>query len=81
MQLPLWRAIGNSSYIVRFAGLCGASAVILGAYGSHKNYPEGEPGTKDLRKIFETANKFHFIHSLALLGTPLCRCPKLVSIS
>ncbi|XP_026461803.1 transmembrane protein 256 homolog [Ctenocephalides felis] len=74
---PLWNLIGNSRYIIRVAGICGASAVILGAYGSHKHYPEVDSGQKDLRKIYETANRFHFIHTLALLGTPLCRYSKL----
>uniref|UniRef100_A0A3B3ZQ97 Transmembrane protein 256 n=1 Tax=Periophthalmus magnuspinnatus TaxID=409849 RepID=A0A3B3ZQ97_9GOBI len=46
----------------RLAALSGASAVGLGAYGAH--------GT-----LFETANKYHFYHSLALLGAAQCRQP------
>ncbi|MGH0183693.1 UNVERIFIED_CONTAM: hypothetical protein FKN15_012754 [Acipenser sinensis] len=29
--------------------------------------------------MFETANKYHFLHSLALLGVPRCRKPMVVS--
>lgn len=31
-------------------------------------------------RIFETANTYHFMHSLALLGLPLSRKPSLVSL-
>ena len=33
----------------------------------------------EFKQVFETANKYHFLHSLALLGVPLCRKPLLVS--
>jgi len=32
----------------------------------------------ELKAVFETANKYHFIHSLALLGVPLTRRPLIV---
>lgn len=32
-------------------------------------------------QLFETANKYHFYHSLALLGAAHCRKPAVVSIS
>lgn len=54
------------------------------AYTSYKNdnhisaiNPETFPHQA---RIFETANKYHFIHSLALLGLPLSRKPTLVSL-
>jgi hypothetical protein len=31
----LFKIIGKNSYIFKMAGLLGASAVILGAYGAH----------------------------------------------
>lgn len=34
----------------------------------------------DQARIFETANRYHFIHTLALLGLPLSRKPSLVSL-
>lgn len=33
--LPLWKLAGSAEYYVRIAGLMGASAVALGAYGAH----------------------------------------------
>lgn len=32
-------------------------------------------------QLFEVANKYHFYHSLALLGAAHCRKPAVVSIS
>lgn len=55
----------------------GASAVALGAYGAHKKYPEGK--AELLKPVFETANRMHFFHSLALMGVPMCRNPAVVS--
>lgn len=74
--LPLWRLAGRHMYFVRLAGLSGAAAVILGAYGAHRPFPENSE--VDLRKIFETANRYHFFHTIALLGVPLSRSPVLV---
>lgn len=57
---------------VTVAGLMGASAVSIGAFGSHVLYPRKE--IPDSRKaVFETANKYHFISSLALIGVPFAR--------
>lgn len=67
---------------IRIAGFMGATAVALGAYGAHRTYPKDLPKEKqtELQRIFETGNRYHFFNSLALLGVPLCRCPKIVSI-
>ncbi|XP_075238335.1 transmembrane protein 256 homolog [Lycorma delicatula] len=73
--LPLWKLAGASSNFVRLAGLSGASAVALGAYGAHAKFDKGHD--EKLRLMFETANKYHFIHTLALLGVPLCHYPKM----
>ncbi|XP_011181685.1 transmembrane protein 256 homolog [Zeugodacus cucurbitae] len=70
---PLWKLAGRNQYFVRLAGLSGASAVILGAIGSHKLHPTHEKD--ETKTIFETANRFHFFHSLALLSVPLARYP------
>jgi len=35
---------------------------------------------EELKKIYETANRYHFLNSLALLGVPLCRWPKTASV-
>ncbi|XP_011201533.2 transmembrane protein 256 homolog [Bactrocera dorsalis] len=70
---PLWKLAGRNHLFVRLAGLSGASAVILGAVGSHKLHPTHEKD--EMKTIFETANRFHFFHSLALLSVPLARYP------
>uniref|UniRef100_A0A674NKW7 Transmembrane protein 256 n=1 Tax=Takifugu rubripes TaxID=31033 RepID=A0A674NKW7_TAKRU len=59
----------NASVVVRrLAALSGASAVGAGAYGAH--------GTDShIHALFEIANKYHFYHSLALLGAAHCRKP------
>ena len=36
--------------------------------------------TDEFKQVFETANKYHFLHSIALMGVPLCRRPLLVKI-
>jgi len=61
---------------VRIAGVSGALSVALGAYGAHKYAPETSDPT--LRRVFETGNKYHMLHSIALLAVPLTRKPNLV---
>jgi len=70
---PLWKLAGRNYNYVRLAGLSGASAVILGAIGSHKLGAVQDKG--ETKTIFETANRFHFFHSLALMGVPLTKHP------
>uniref|UniRef100_A0A674MVJ0 Transmembrane protein 256 n=1 Tax=Takifugu rubripes TaxID=31033 RepID=A0A674MVJ0_TAKRU len=63
----------NASVVVRrLAALSGASAVGAGAYGAH-GFKSSNPD--DYRVLFEIANKYHFYHSLALLGAAHCRKP------
>jgi len=73
-----WLMTSEGRLAVRLAGLSGAAAVALGAYGAHKlkANPQASP---ELVQVFETANRYHFLHSLALLGAPLCRRPALVT--
>ncbi|XP_015433305.1 PREDICTED: transmembrane protein 256 homolog [Dufourea novaeangliae] len=76
--IPLWKLASATGPYVRLAALSGAAAVALGAYGSHRKYPqEQDPENKllDHKQIFEIANRYHFIHTLAVLGLPLCRAP------
>ncbi|CAN9509469.1 unnamed protein product [Ophioblennius macclurei] len=57
----------NASVVVRrLAAVSGASAVGLGAYGAH-GFKNRDPDDYQF-VLFETANKYHFYHSLALLG-------------
>lgn len=76
-KTPLWKLAAETGPYVRIAAVMGASAVILGAYGAHRTYPKDKE--QELRVVFETANRYHFFHSLAILGLPLCRNPKVVS--
>ncbi|XP_034020057.1 transmembrane protein 256 [Thalassophryne amazonica] len=57
----------------RLAALSGASAVVAGAYGAH-GFKNTNPDDYQLM-LFETANKYHFYHSLALLGAAHSRKP------
>lgn len=81
---------------VKLAGLSGAAAVILGAYGAHGTtlfaflacsfthflvfvgFAKKEGISDEFKQVFETANKYHFLHSIAMLGVPLTRKPLLV---
>jgi len=66
----------SSRQWVRVAGLSGALAVGLGAYGAHVFAKGTHP--PELKQVYDTANKYHFLHSIALLGAPLCGRPNLV---
>lgn len=35
---PIWKHVYSGSYFVRLAGVCGATAVALGAYGAHGRF-------------------------------------------
>lgn len=74
IRMPLWELAQGAGPFVRLAGLSGAAAVVLGAMGAHRTFPETDT-KEDLRKIFDTANRFHFLHTLALMTVPLCRRP------
>ncbi|XP_011662190.1 transmembrane protein 256 homolog [Strongylocentrotus purpuratus] len=58
---------------VQIAGISGALAVALGAYGAHgmKNQ------SPEAKHTFDTASRYHFVHTLALLGIPLTNNPNL----
>merc|ERR1719167_1291290 len=64
-----------TSPFVRLAGVSGVLAVALGAYGAH--VLGVDPEKAKLRATFDTANKYHLIHSAALLAVPLARLPRL----
>lgn len=65
-----------SGVFIRLAGISGATAVALGAYGAHKKeWPLPDNLNRDPRAVFEVANKYHFYNSLALLAIPLVKRP------
>lgn len=65
----------RTSGFTRLAGLSGALAVALGAYGAH--VLGSDPDKAHLKHTFDTANKYHLIHSAVLLAIPLARRPRL----
>lgn len=60
---------------IRLAGLSGAVAVSLGAYGAHGF--RGKDVDPELKHTFEVANRYHFFHTIALLGVPMSNRPVL----
>lgn len=70
----MWEQLGSAQNFIRYAGISGALAVMLAAYGSHGRDFDGRLDT------FKTANLIHFYHSLALLAVPFCHRPSLVSV-
>ena len=90
--------VRTGSLFVRLAGLSGATAVALGAYGAHSEplktikilfsflishfafplYAAFNADKADMKKVYDTANFYHFIHTVALLAVPLSRKPVLV---
>lgn len=69
----LFKMAGYSGLFIRIAGLSGAIAVGLGAYGAHSIM--NEEGNEHRKRVFETANKYHFYHTIALLAVPMCHYP------
>lgn len=59
----IWRTI---------AGISGIMAVGLGAFGTHMFKPVN-PANK---VVWETANLYHLVHSVALLAVPLTKRPR-----
>lgn len=73
------RSYDGRWYFVQLAGVIGAFAVALGAYGSHALHPRPDV-SQERKDIFDTGNFYHFIHALTLLGAPLTNKPTLVGV-
>ena len=62
-----WSSNGSSAELLRWvlvaAGLSGAVAVALGAFGAHAL---ADVLDADARVVWETANQYHWVHTLAL---------------
>ncbi|CAF1243487.1 unnamed protein product [Adineta ricciae] len=57
---------------VRCAGLSGTVAICLGVYGAHTMK---DSTSEELRRLFQLAQTYHLLHSVALLGLPLVSRP------
>ncbi|XP_011308193.1 uncharacterized protein [Fopius arisanus] len=71
---PLRKSAAASGLYLKLTGLSGATAVILGVYGAHSKYKDDQ-----LKQVFETANRYNFYHSLAMVGLVTCRAPILAA--
>ncbi|XP_038051014.1 transmembrane protein 256 homolog isoform X1 [Patiria miniata] len=67
----------SAEIFIRIAGVSGFLAVALGAYGSHGLRKRVDDKTYE---VFQTANRYHFIHTLALLAVPMTRHPTVVGV-
>lgn len=65
-------------FLVRLAGISGALAVALGAYGAHVLFKRDDI-PEERKEAFDRANHYHCLHTLAILAAPLTRRPALVS--
>ena len=65
-----------SKNLLRLAGFSGCLAVCLSAYGSH--FFKRREASYDLRELFNTAQYYHMVHSVALLALPLVKRPIIV---
>uniref|UniRef100_A0A915PM96 Transmembrane protein 256 homolog n=1 Tax=Setaria digitata TaxID=48799 RepID=A0A915PM96_9BILA len=74
--LPL--SLLNESNLLRLAGISGALAVSLSAYGSHVLRESGNTDERRTR-AFETGNRYHLMHSLTLLVANKARFPWLTA--
>ncbi|XP_029042183.1 transmembrane protein 256 homolog [Osmia bicornis bicornis] len=68
---PLWKLAANTGPFTRIAAISGATAVLVNAYGSHSKHLNEQYQIK----VFDTASRYHFTHTLVILGLPLCRAP------
>ncbi|XP_034956794.1 transmembrane protein 256 homolog [Zootoca vivipara] len=67
--MPEWSRV----FPRRLGALSGAAAVGAAAYGAHDFHRSDRDDY--LKELYETANIYHFLHSLALLAVPHCRYP------
>ncbi|XP_076235502.1 transmembrane protein 256 homolog isoform X2 [Calliopsis andreniformis] len=77
--VPLWKLAATTGPYVRIAALSGAVAVGLSVYSSQKQNSMSDDKYQVFTQLFGPASRFHFIHTLALLGLPLCRTPSLAA--
>lgn len=75
-RIPPWVNLLDTNRIILNPYVCKTWINRMPRSAGH--YSKDEIGLEQ-RRIFETANRYHFIHTLALLGLPLCKFPAVVS--
>ena len=78
----------NSKFLIRLAGFSGLTAILMSAYGAHvfkKRLRESVSNPNqivdyELKELYDTAQYFHLVHSVALLGLPMVKRPLVVSV-
>ena len=60
--------MNHSKRLLTVAGILGCLAVIFGAFGAHALEARLEPRALE---VWQTANRYHFFHALALLALGL----------
>jgi len=68
-----WK-MGAAGSFVRLAGVSGAAAIAFGAYGAH-GFRDRTDIPRERILAFDTGNRYHLLHSVALLATPLATYP------
>lgn len=68
IEIPSFKYLPMASKFFQWAGILGASAVLIGAFGAHGLKPH--LSTYQL-EIYEKGVQYHFIHTLALFGLAL----------
>ena len=68
-----------SKNLLRIAGFSGFLAVSLSAYGSHLF--KRREASYELRELFNTAQYYHMVHSVALLSLPIVKRPLVVCVN
>lgn len=77
--VPLSKMVAPHYWLIRVAGISGAAAVCLAAYGRHSLKKADK--NQEYLPIYESANQMHFIHSIALVTAPLTKRPVIVSMA
>lgn len=74
----LWKLSQETGPYMKIAGLMGAAAVVFSTYGRHGRFPEDRE--IELRRIFITSNRYHYISTFAMCAAQFSRNPPLVSL-
>uniref|UniRef100_A0A914E9A1 Transmembrane protein 256 homolog n=1 Tax=Acrobeloides nanus TaxID=290746 RepID=A0A914E9A1_9BILA len=74
---PIVTSTFDMATFTRIAGLSGTAAIALSAYGAH--VLSQRDIAENRKKVFETANKTHIVHTLALMLSHRSNFPKITA--